>query len=81
MLMKKITQQQIAKKLTRTQSYVSKRLKTNSLKGYEIKLLSEKLNVPASVFYDKEEQPKYLTKLFIQDNNTSNSNNKSIPKV
>ncbi len=68
--MKTITQYEIAKTLDRSQSFVSKRLRNNALRGFEIKLLSEKLKIPPKAFFDKDAQVKYLGKSYIQENNT-----------
>lgn len=70
MLMKTITQAEIAKILNRSQSFVSKRLSNNSLRACEIKLLSDTLEVPVAAFIQEEEQIKYLGKSFI--NSTEN---------
>lgn len=70
--MKTITQAEIAKILNRSQSFVSKRLTKNSLRAYEMKLLSDTLNIPFSAFIVNEEQIKYLGKSYIE-NNTKNS--------
>lgn len=74
--MKTITQAEIAKILNRSQSFVSKRLTKNSLRAYEVKLLSDTLNIPFSAFIVEEEQIKYLGKSYIE-NDTKNNNTKS----
>jgi len=77
--MKTITQEKIAKILNRSQSFVSKRLTKNSLRGFEIKLLSKALEVPAVAFIDSQEQIKYFGKSFINsnENDTTKDNHKS----
>ena len=73
---KNITQTLIAKKLERSQSFVSKRMSSNTLRGNEILILSQKLKVPASAFYDPVAQEKHLGKLYIQDNDTKSQTKK-----
>ena len=75
--MKTITQYEIAKILERSQSFVSKRLRKNELRGYEIKLLSKKLKVPAEAFFDKDAQVKYLGKSYLQENDTKKGTHKA----
>lgn len=79
--MKKITQADIATELNRSQSFVSKRLSANALRGHEILKLSKSFHVPASAFYDQDAQKKHLGKLYIQDNNTANKTNNAIAKA
>ncbi len=68
--MKTITQSDMAKILNRSQSFVSKRLSKNSLRGFEIIKLSKTLKVPAETFFDEDAQVKYFGKSYIQENNT-----------
>jgi len=68
--MKTITQSKIAKILNRSQSFVSKRLSKNALRGFEILKLSKELNIPAETFLDADLQIKYLGKSYLQENNT-----------
>ena len=65
--MKHITQNEIAKILKRSQSFVSKRLSNNSLRGYEIVQLSKSLKVPEEAFFKKDAQIKHLGKSYLQE--------------
>ena len=68
--MKTITQSEIARILNRSQSFVSKRLSKNALRGFEIIKLSNALKVPAETFFNEDAQIKYLGKSYLQENDT-----------
>jgi len=80
MSMKQITQLKIAEILNRSQSFVSKRLSNNSLRGFEILKLSNELKVPIKAFVDENAQIKYLGKSYIREHNTKQSNTIATPQ-
>jgi len=79
--MKTINQAVIAKILNRSQSFVSKRLSKNSLRGFEILKLSSELEVPATAFFEEDAQIKYLGKSYIQENDTKKHSTTTIQKA